>query len=123
MIVGAVNERMEAILSLDVSGPDGRQRSVTALIDTGYSGFLTLPPDLIQTLELPRLGRGAAMLADGTEVGFDVYSGVTDWDGRQRTIQIDQADTAPLLGMAMLEQYDLHIEIRIGGRVTIAPQA
>ncbi len=63
------------------------------------------------------------MLADGTEVGFDVYSGVTDWDGRQRTIQIDQADTAPLLGMAMLEQYDLHIEIRIGGRVTIAPQA
>ncbi|MCY4619160.1 MAG: clan AA aspartic protease [Chloroflexi bacterium] len=119
MIVGAVNDRLEAVLSLKLSGYDGRSHGVAAVIDTGYSGYLTLPPDLIQTLALPRLGRGAASLADGSEVSFDVYQSVIEWYGQDRTIQVDEADTTPLVGMAMLEGHDLHIRVTEGGRVTI----
>ena len=119
MIVGAVNDRLEAILSLELNGSVGRSHSVAAVIDTGFSGYLTLPPGLTQTLALPRVGRGAAALADGSVVSFDVYQAVIDWDGQARTIQVDEADTTPLLGMAMLDGHDLHLEVAAGGRVTI----
>ena len=119
MITGTLNERLEAIVSLDVHGPTGQRRTVDAIVDTGYSGFLTLPPDLLCELSLPPVGRGAASLADGSEVEFDIFRGRVSWDGSLRLLDIDEADTTPLLGTAMLEQHDLHIEFEVDGRVVV----
>ena len=38
MIVGAVNDRLEAALSLELNGSDGHLHSVAAVIDTGFNG-------------------------------------------------------------------------------------
>ena len=40
---GLVNANKEAVVSLTIRGPEGRSPDVNAVIDTGYSGFLTLP--------------------------------------------------------------------------------
>lgn len=119
MITGVVNERLEAVVSLEVRGPDGDARMIDAVIDTGYSGYLTLPGQVITTLGLPFMTTGRAALADGSTVRFSVYEAAALWDGQTRLLEVDEADTAPLLGMAMLEYHDLHVQVADGGRVTV----
>jgi predicted aspartyl protease len=41
MIVGHVNSRREAIIQLAVLGERNQRQGVKAIIDTGYTGFLT----------------------------------------------------------------------------------
>lgn len=47
------------------------------------------------------------------------YEGTVVWDGRLRRIVVDEARTAPLVGMGLLGGYALNIEVRSGGSVTI----
>ena len=47
MITGMVNANREAAIRLLVRGPQGHQREIEAIIDTGFTGFLTLPPLLV----------------------------------------------------------------------------
>ena len=65
MIEGVVNANYEPVISLSVQGPSGQKREIEAVVDTGFNGFLTLPPALVSELGLPFRIRGAAMLANG----------------------------------------------------------
>lgn len=119
MITGVVNTDYEAVISLQVQGPSGQEREVHAVIDTGFNGFLTLPPVLVTALGLTRLSRGRAILANGLEDIFDIYGVTVLWDGQPRYIETDSVDTTPLVGMALLKGYDLHIQVVDSGRVVI----
>ena len=70
-------------------------------------------------LGLPWRRRGRALLADGSESVFDIYEGTVVWERRPRRIAVDEADTAPLVGMALLDGHELKVQVRNGGRVTI----
>lgn len=119
MIEGAVNAAYEAALTLTVKGPEGRAREVDAVVDTGYNGFLTLPPVLVGELDLPFVTSGEATLADGSAVSFDIHMVTVDWDGQARHVEADAAETTPLVGMRLLAGHDLHVEVENGGRVVI----
>lgn len=119
MITGVVNTDYEAIIRLQVQGPSGQEREVHAVIDTGFNGFLTLPPVLVTALGLTRVSRGRAILANGLEDIFDIYGVTVLWDGQPRYIETDSVDTTPLVGMALLKGYDLHIQVMDSGRVVI----
>ena len=71
MIEGVVNSAFDAVVNLVIRGSSGRAREIEAVIDTGYNGFLTLPPALVSELGLPLVTRGTAFLADGEEVRFN----------------------------------------------------
>jgi len=58
-------------------------------------------------------------LADGSESVFDIYEATMDWDGEARRIPVDEAETVPLVGMSLLEGYELTVQIQPGGNVTI----
>ena len=118
MIEGVVNAAYEAVVTLTLQGPAG-QRQVEAVIDTGFNGFLTLPPTVVAELGLLFASIGRATLADGSEVSFDVYNVAALWDGRQIYIEADVADTHALLGMQLLDSYNLNIQVVNGGRVVI----
>ena len=119
MIEGTVNANLEAVVTLPLLGPSGEAREVNAVIDTGFNGYLTLPPMLVAELGLPVVGDGEAVLADGTEASFDVHGVTTLWDGQPRYVEIGAVGVDPLVGMAMLEDYDLSIQVRHGGSVLI----
>lgn len=119
MIDGRVNDRLEATVAFDVKGPRGRSRSIEAVIDTGYSEFLTLPPDYVRELGLTYRDRGRAVLADGTLATFDVYDADLVWDGQGLSVPVDESESTPLVGMALLEGHELRIEASPGGRVLI----
>jgi clan AA aspartic protease len=121
MITGTVTADREAIIRLTVRGPAGQERRVEAVIDTGFDGWLSLPPALIARLGLPWRRRGRALLADGSESVFDIHEATVVWDRRRRRIPADEADTTPLVGMALLDGYELNAQVRAGGKVTIKP--
>ncbi len=47
MIIGYVNANREAIIKLAVLGENKQNQGIKAVIDTGYTGFLTLPSAII----------------------------------------------------------------------------
>ncbi len=52
MISGIVNADFEPIIPLSVHGLDGKVYTQDAIVDTGFNGWLSLPPDLITELNL-----------------------------------------------------------------------
>lgn len=121
MISGWVNAYREAVLHLAVRNLDGREQEIAAVIDTGFNGHLTLPSHLISELDLPFRRNGRAVLGDGSTVTFDVHEAIILWNGRQRRIPVDSADSEPLLGMGLLEGHELNIEVIQGGKAVIRP--
>lgn len=119
MITGRVTDQPELIVRLTMRGSKGRKRVITAAIDTGFDGFLTLPFKLIATFKFAWHHQTFVELGDGSVIPSDVYRGTVAWDGRQRPILIDSAETDPLLGMALLKGFRLDAEIRSGGKVKI----
>lgn len=105
MITGVVNANREATIRLVVIGPSGQQQEIEAIIDTGFTGFLTLPAVLIAALGLPWLCRQPGILADGSVDVFDVYTATVLWDGLPRTVEVEAADTEPLVGMSLLDHH------------------
>ena len=71
MIQGVVNAAFDAVVRLPIQGPSGQIQQIEAIIDTGYNGFMTLPPALVVEMGLPFVTRGTAFLADGEEVRFN----------------------------------------------------
>jgi clan AA aspartic protease len=119
MISGTVTANLEAVVPLIVLGASGQQQPLDPVLDTGFTGYLTLPTALIASLGLVWLGRGQAVLADGSVGLFDVYRATVLWDGQPRTVEVDAVDGVPLLGMALLQRHEVRIEVVVGGGVSI----
>ena len=120
MITGIVNADFEPIIPLSICGSDGKVYTQDAIIDTGFNGWLSLPPDLIAQLSLKWKRRGRAILGDGSECVFNVYEAVLVWDGNFITIPIDEADSEPLVGMSLMEGYQLTVQVFEGGHVELS---
>jgi clan AA aspartic protease len=118
MITGVVQSG-EGRIRLKVKGRQGREQEVEAVIDTGYTGSLTLPPALIRALGLRWQTVGRFKLADGSLCVFDVYEAKVIWDGKVRQILVDEANADPLVGMRLLKGHELKMQVRYRGKVTI----
>ena len=73
MMIGNVNSRREAIIQLAVLGENNQRRGIKAVIDTGYTGFLTLPSALIAKLGLTWFMQEEGTLGDGSLCMFNVF--------------------------------------------------
>lgn len=102
MIQGIVNQNCEATLPIVLKNGTATQL-VDTVIDTGFSGFLTLPSDIISALGLKWEGRDVATLGDG----------------QYREIYVNESETFPLIGMRLLRGYDLRIQAIELGTVAI----
>jgi clan AA aspartic protease len=123
MIVGRVNAFCEAIVRLSVRGFLDVEQEIEAIVDTGYTGFLTLPPDLITALRLPFRRRSSAVLGDGRATLFNVHEATIVWDGVLRRIPVDASTTDPLVGMRLLYGHELTVHIFEGGDVSLRAMA
>jgi clan AA aspartic protease len=134
MIYGVVNLRREATLPLVIGeglsppskggactprNSNGQRQLIDTVIDTGFSGFLSLPSAIITQLALPWSASDIATLGDGSETLFDLYTATVIWDGQYREIYIAESETEPLLGMGLLYGYRLQVDNIEGGSVKI----
>ena len=116
VITGSVSPDLEATVRLTVCGEN--EEEIEA-IDTGFSGFLTLPSAFVASLALTWRGREDAVLGDGSIHPFDVYAAEVIWDGLPRILEINLAETVPLIGMGMLFGHELCMKVMDGGKVTV----
>ena len=119
MMNGIVNQNCEATIRLVVSNESKQRRAIDAVIDTGFTGFLTLPLTVINSLNLWLYSREEGTLGDGSTCIFDVYSGLVIWDGEYRYIDVNAAETDPLVGMSLLYGYRIQLDAIEGGIVVI----
>ena len=123
MIQGTVNAAYEAVVSLPLRGPAGRARDVDAVVYTGFTRFLTLPPAVVADLGLAYRGVNSVSLADGSETALEVYGVTVLWDGQPREVVAYVSDTTPLIGMSLLHRYNLNVDVEDGGRILIRAKA
>ena len=116
-----VADGTEAVLPLRVIDPGlgGRQAEILAVIDTGFTGHLTLSVELARSLALPELGSEEMVLADGSTEVASVHRATVEWHGRSRTLPALAVGDDPLIGMALLAGSRLEMDAVPGGEVVI----
>ena len=82
MMYGKVDQNFEAMIRFVVGNSESKRHPIDALIDTGFTGFLSLPMAIISDLNLKLCGREEGTLGDGSLCTFDVYRGFVIWDGQ-----------------------------------------
>ncbi len=123
MIRGHVNALYEAVVTLMLRGPTGQTQEIEAIVDTGSKGSLTVTPAMVTAFDLPFQIMGRATLADGRETTFPMHTVTVMWDGQAVIVDAEAAGTTPLVGMRLLDDHRLCVDIHDGGRVTIKRRA
>ena len=119
-MTGVVNDQLEATLRLVVVGANGQpSREVSAVIDTGYNGAITLPPSAVSALALPRGASREVTLGDASRKVFDYYTASVIWDGQARKVRVLCVEGTPLIGTALLRGYKLESDFVAGGPVVL----
>lgn len=119
MIIGQISPDREAVIPVPVLDAGGQPTEVEAVIDTGFTDFLTLPPALIASLRLTFRESVEFVLGDGSPVQFDTYAVAVLWDGQQKNILVLASEGGPLVGMSLLYGYRVIMDVVDGGTVTI----
>jgi clan AA aspartic protease len=120
-----VSDGREASVSIEIMGT-GSDRDTTnfrAIIDTGFTGHLTLPPETVRSLSLPERGFVEVELADGGMATLRAYETRVLWHGRPRRVPVYEADGGPLIGMSLLRGSTLTVDVIPGGEVAIAERS
>ena len=115
---GTVRGR-EAVVTLSIEDAAGLQHEIEAVLDTGFTGYLVLPPAVIRQLGLARRGRRRMTLADGTVRMHHFYGASVIWGGEQYTVPTYGTGDKPLIGMRLLEGSRVTLDVADGGTVTI----
>jgi clan AA aspartic protease len=94
---------------------------IDAVVDTGFTGWRTLPRSVMQSLGSKWKIEGRGQLADGSQTTFNVFHAFVRWNGRIKKVFVDESESTPLVGMSLLGDCELKVEVRHGGRVSIKP--
>ncbi len=121
MIEGRVTAQRQAVITVRIHPAQGPSETAEVTVDTGFTGFLALPPDLIVRLGLPCLGLRTGFLADGREAVLNTFEAVVDWHGQRRRVTALEIRRGGLLGMGLLDGSRVTFDAVQDGRLQIEP--
>ncbi len=111
-MIGIVDDAGRALIGVTIvadSFPQGK--NVDVWIDTGFTGEIVFPNDIIHQLGLIKSGSIDASLADGSQAELDTYSCKIRWFDRERNLEvIANEGEVPLLGVGLLLGKELRID-------------
>ena len=119
MIRGKVSGNQQALVTVEIMDGEGRPQSLEAILDTGFTGYLTLPTEPVQRLGLPSVGQRTFELANRELFEFEAYLAGVSWHGRLSDTLVLKSDSAPLLGMTLLWGSRVTVDALTDGEVTI----
>lgn len=120
MHYGKVNLDLEPCVTLTVLGADSRSYVGDFVIDTGYSGEIILPLDIVGELNLVRGDDIFVTLGDGTTDNYATYSARIEWHDQHRDVAVTSVGSEALVGMRLLRGSNLSVDADPGGRVIIS---
>ena len=106
-------------VEISVAGGDRVFHTETAVVDTGFTGWLAMPGETIERLGLTPYGQRPANQASGDVEMFDIHSALVLWHDALRAVPVHRAEGTPLIGMSLLSGSRLIVDSWEGGDVVI----
>ena len=122
MIAGRVNWFLEAFVSVELQNAEGSSLTIPCLLDTGFDGELALPSATIRRLGLVYIGPSDTILLDGNSQPLPIYDGTVVWLGETFRVSVLETGRDAIVGMALLENCTLTVQVWDGGDVLIEPR-
>ena len=110
---------LEPWLIIPVEDANGELHHIDVIVDTAFTGCLTLPEAVISRLGLVRQGVQQATVASGEVEGFDYYAARMLWHGQLRRVEVFESIDQSLLGTELLEGSRVVVDTWEGGDVII----
>ena len=105
---------------IEVKGESESRVSMEALLDSGFTGAVSLPLRVIKELNLTWSGEHSVTLGDASEVGVDLYEGIVEFAGSRYRCAILSTGDVPTVGMHLMQEARICFEAVPGGVVTLA---
>ena len=118
MMVGKM-DGLQAAVEITFFLPDGNVIALEFVIDTGFAGALTLPPVAVAAMGLPYENEIKTNLADDSQSVANAHRGIILWHGQTVSVPVLAMGRRPLLGTALLKNYELNAQFKLNGRVEI----
>ncbi len=83
-VSGRLTESLEACVRLRLIGGV----EVEVIVDTGFTGALLLPEEIVEALGLPFIGFEKCFLAGNVEDEADLFSAQVEWLGEVRRVDV-----------------------------------
>jgi clan AA aspartic protease len=115
MIQGYFGDEGELFFEIDLIAVDGSVVTVNALLDTGFTDWLAIDIQDVQSLGWSYIKKREMRTARG-DVRFNLYEGIVILDGQELTIPIlaGKEITEVLLGLQWLENRRLVVDRKAG---------
>ena len=110
---------LEALIAVHIVGISRVFQTVEVVVDTGYTGWMSLPEPIINNIGLEYLGMRQATLADGRTVPTAAYYAGLLWHGQSVDVVIQALNGKPMIGTELLSLCRLTIDWWEGGEVVI----
>ncbi len=120
MIRGEVSADRLVVIQIRLVSWRGEYSNEKAVIDTFFSGHISLPLEMIRTLELPLAEHRSFLVANDEPIIFDLYEGAVVWNDEEVPMLVVSAEGPPTVGMKLLYGSHLTIDIVDGGDVIIS---
>lgn len=115
MIQGFFGEKGELLFEIGLIAADGSVVTIDALLDTGFTDYLAMDTQEVDSLGWLLFDQRKMQTARG-EVTFNLYQGTVIFNGQELTIPVlgGEEITEVLLGLAWLENRRLVVDRKAG---------
>jgi len=115
MIKGVVGKEIQPVVPLVVGWNRGVQE-ITAMVDTGFSGELKVPPKMVEELGLTVTHVQPVLLANGTSATMRASLAFVVMDGDTKEVNVLIAEGRAVLGGGLLKMfgYKLMVDYKNG---------
>lgn len=122
MTTGRVNWLLEAIVLVEVQDASGDFHSIQCIVDTGFDRDIALPLVVIERLGLVP-AEAVSVTANSAHVSMTRYNSRVSWQGQLIDLDVLQTNGESVIGMGLLENSTLTVQVWDGGEVLIEERA
>ena len=102
-----------------VEGPSGTSNEYDAIIDTGFTGEIALPPSQCAQLGLAKVRVSYTMFGNSSIEGIGVYRANLFWCGSWRNVSVLATGNEALIGMDLLRGSSVCFDAVNRGEISI----
>ena len=118
MIAGRVENR-QALIPITYRLPGQPDFVLEHVVDTGFTGQLTLPLTVVTAMGLPFLYAEDINLADDSAQRVQVHLATIVWEGQEFIARVHATGRRPLFGTFLMDRKELLIQFDNNGLMTL----
>ena len=106
-------------MSVELQDSNGTLQQFRCVLDTGFTGYIALPAASIRQLGLTPIGPRNTTLLGIYSAPVSTYDGIAYWHGQTVEITVLETQRESVIGMALLEDSTLTVQVWDGGEVLV----